>query len=540
MAANAEKIIEIYNKLDTDKGTLKSHLAEIADYIVPTAQSIFNQASPGGKRMSKIYDGTAIRALRTFANGLYGHLTNPAAPWFELTVKNKTIADISTVKYWLADTTERMRSAINASNAASAFHEVYFQQGWNGTGVLFIEPGDKYLINFQTFNVAHCCLTEDSQGVVDGIYRLIKFTARQMVQQWGDTCTEAVKGAIEANDTSKLFDVIHAVYPREAHDWRKKDNLNMRYASVYLEKESKKILRESGYKEFPFACPRWDKEHGNPYGRSCAMDALPDVKMLNQMCYDNMRGVQKMIDPPILASKESSLSTTKTSPASVIYHKSGEPPTVFQGGGRFDWALEVENQRREAVKEAFYTDLFMLLAEESRRQKTAYEVSQLVEEKLTLLGPALGRQQTEFFDPMLSRVFRILNDGGYITQPPRELAGQGLDINYIGRLALAMKSVQTAAAANTLSFAGQVAQFAPEVMDNFNIDELAQGTAHRSGMPIEYMNTPEARDKLRAKRAQAQKEQQQTEELIAAASQVPNLSKAPEKGSVMEALRNGR
>lgn len=541
--ADAESIIQIYNKLDGDKSTLRSHLSEIADYMVPAAQSTFNQATFGGKRMSKIYDATAIRALRMFAAGLYGHLTSPAYPWFELTVKNKSIAELPVVKYWLADVTERVRSAINTSNASTAFYRVYYEEGWTGTGVLYTEPGKKYLINFQNFNVVNCCLQEDAQGVVDSIYRIEKFTARQMIQQWGDACSEAVRKAFTSNDKNKTFDILHAVYPRNEYDWRKMDSMNFPYASVYLEKENKNILSESGFQEFPFAVPRWDKEDGVAYGRSPAMDALPDVKMLNQMCYDNMRGLQKSIDPPIFADTEAALSTTNTRAGGIIYHKSNHKPEVMVNKARFDWAMEAENQRREAIKECFYTDLFMLLAQNNQPEKTAYEVGKLLEEKITLLGPALGRQQTEFFDAMLNRVFWILYRGRYIPPPPEELIGQGLEVNYIGRLALAMKQVETQATATTLAFIGEIAAFAPDIIDNFNTDEIAQGTAQRAGVPVKYMRPPSDVDKIREQRAIAQAEAaekaQMSQDLADAANVMPALNKAPEKGSVAGEMMNG-
>lgn len=537
MSADPREVVDVYEQLEAEKGTLRSHLQEIADYMVPSAQSSFTQLTIGSKKMSKIYDGTAIRSLRMFANGLYGHLSSPSYPWFELTVKNKQLTEIPSVKFWLADSTEKMRAAINSSNAPTALHEVYKQEGWIGTGVLFIEPGRKYLLNFQAFNAVNCCITEDANGVVDGLYRLEKFTARNCIQKFGDRCSETIKKAYR-EDKKRSFDIIHGVYARNDYNWRKENAENMPYASVYVEKETRNLLSEGGFKEFPYAVPRWEKEEGNPYGSSPAMDALPDVKMLNQMCYDNMRGIQKMIDPPILASKESALSSTRTAPGSVIYHKSGEKPEPFLSGGRFDWALQVEEQRRVAIEKAFYTDLFMLLAESNDPQKTAYEVRQLIEEKLTLLGPALGRQQSELFDPMLARVFWILYRAGILLPAPPELLGQGLEVNYIGRLALAMKSTETNAAASTLSFIGTIAQAKPQIWDNFDEDEIAQGTAMRSGMPVKYIRTPESRDKIRQARAEALRRQQELAEASAIADKVPALSKAPEPGSMAAQVLN--
>ncbi len=76
--------------------------------------------------------------------------------------------------------------AINASNAPLALQQVYRSLGWAGTAVMCVEEGSRYAINCQTFSIGQCCIMEDADGVVDSIYRLEKFTARQCVQKWGD------------------------------------------------------------------------------------------------------------------------------------------------------------------------------------------------------------------------------------------------------------------------------------------------------------------------------------------------------------------
>lgn len=534
-----QTIIETYDRGNGDKATLKTHLQDIADYMSPVSQSVNRSVNMGEKRMSKIYDGTAIRALRVFANGLYGNLTPQSTPWFSLTTKNKALAENTNIKFWLADTTERMRNAINSSNAPLALHEVYYSEGWSGTGILFTGEGRRYAINCQTYSIGNCVITEDAEGVVDGVYRLENFSARQCIQKWGDQCSKEIKKAYQDNKKDLKFEVIHAVAPRNDYDWRKMDNLNMPFSSTYVEKKVAKVLAESGFKEFPYSVPRWEKTDGEVYGRSPGMDALPDVKMLNQMCYDNMRGIQKQIDPVILATKEAALSTTRTRPGGVIYHKSGEKPEAFNPGGNFNIALEVENLRRQSIKESFYNDLFQLLAQDPTSDRTAYEISKRLEENLSILGPALGRQQTELFDPFLTRVFWILYRGGKLLPIPKEMAGQGLSVDYVGRLALAMKSQETQATGQVLSFVGPISEQRPDILDNFDFDKIAQGTGTRSGMPIDYLVAPEVRDQKRADRAAAAAEEQKNIQMEAIANQVPNLSKAPEDGSPMNQMMKG-
>ena len=542
----ASKIVDIYNELDNDKGTLKSHVQEIYDYMAPRKQGVFALQTMGSKRMSKIYDGTAIRSSRIFANGLYGHLTSPAYPWFELTTKNKALVDNQAVKFWLSDTTERLRAAINSSNAPLALHEDYTDLGLVGTGCIYIEGGKKYLLNFMAFDVASSvCITEDANGIVDGVYRVSRFTARQCIQYWGDKCSEKIQKAYKSNKFADRFEIIHAVYPRNDYDWRKMDAVNMPFASRWIEKETKIELEESGYSEFPYCVPRWEKDNNETYGRSCAMDALPDTKMLNQQRYDDIRAMQKRIDPPLFASTEAALSTTRTTPASVIYHRKGEKPEPMEFGGDMGLAFEAENQSREAINKAFYADLFLLLAQNNDPNKTATEVRELIEEKLTLLGPALGRLQTELFDPMLSRCFWILYRNKMIQPVPQELMGQGLEVEYIGRLALAMKQTETRAAQSTIQFIGSVAAAkaaAPgePIWDNLNDDEMTLGTAQRNGMPIKYLNAPEKRDAIRQARAAAQAKIEQAQDLAAGADATQKLSKAVEPGSPAEAMMGGK
>src|SRR3546814_15808566 len=47
--------------------------------------------------------------------------------------------------------------------------------------------------------------------------------------------------------------------------------------------ESKTILRESGYHEFPVVVPRWVRVPGSSYGVGQVYAALPDIRQLNEL-----------------------------------------------------------------------------------------------------------------------------------------------------------------------------------------------------------------------------------------------------------------
>jgi hypothetical protein len=539
MAVNAEEIVRRYEKLDGERGNFKSQWQEIADYMIPRKASITTQGAPGAKRTSKIFDGTAIRSLRILANGLYGHMTSPSAPWFELTVKDARLKMLDPVKDWLRDTSQRMQNSINTSNFGMASHEVYTDLGAFGTGCLYADVGKDTLLNFQSVPLAEICIAEDYQGRVDTVYRLIKLTARQATQQFGDKCSGDIQKAEgEGKEPDKLFDIIHAVYPRNDGEQGKIDKKNKPIASVYIERNKKNLLLEEGYDRFPYLVPRWEKDSGEVFGRSPGMDALPDVKMLNQMKKDYLRAIQKMIDPPLLVSDENKMRSMKTSAGSIVYYRSGgEPPHSLETKGNYQIAVDYEARIQEAIREAFYADLFMLLAQKPQNQMTATEVMERVEEKLVLLGPTMGRLQAEFYNPMLSTVFDIMFKAGMIPQVPMQLQGAGLEIEYISKLALAMRKFETDAMMKTAQFIAPMVQVNPEVIDNFDFDRAARGGAERFGLPADWMNPMSKVKQIRKDRAQQKAEMQQKQDAMMQAElaqkALPGMTKAVDPNSIL-------
>ena len=97
--------------------------------------------------------------------------------------------------------------------------------------------------------------------------------------------------------------IIHSVHPSTT-PMGYESNKNMDFTSCHVHEESGVILRESGFREFPYVVPRYLKSSSNEiYGRSPAMNALPDVKMLNTMCKDYNQSCTKTNRPTFNGSR---------------------------------------------------------------------------------------------------------------------------------------------------------------------------------------------------------------------------------------------
>ena len=546
----AEKIVKKYDTLNDGRGTLMSTLQEICNYMMPHRTSITTESTTGENRMATVYDPIAIRALTICANGLYGHLTNPSAPWFMLTCKRKDLSEVAEVSEWLHGTSEKMHDAINLSNWAMAAHELYTDLPALGTGILYLgkimtRRAKRRLFTFKVFDVGRCVIEEDADGEVDTVIRRETMSVRAVMQAWGDQCSDKIKKAYADGKEEDNVDIIHACFPRNDRHPEKLDKVNKPWASYWIEKESLNMLEEGGYDEFPYMVPRWAKHSGQPYGYGPGQDCLSEIKMINEFSKSDIKIHQKRADPPILAPDEMALYPKRFVPGGVTYYKTGGKPEYMQGPNVTQYDLAYENQRRDVIMSMFFADLFTLLAQQPRA-KTATEVMELVEERLVLLGPTLGRLQAELFDQMLARVFWMMmrgdENGPLLAPPPRILIGQGLDIMYISKLAMAMRGFETKAVMQSLGFAQGLAQQDPSIMDNFDLDKIARGVSERMGTPTIFMAPDRAVRDIRAKRAAAQQaaqaKQDQMMKAEMASKMTAPMNTGPEPGSPAEIQAN--
>ena len=338
---------------------------------------------------------------------------------------------------------------------------------------------------------------------------------------------------MEKKDPYQEIEIIHAVYPRADFNPNKKDKKNMPFESVYMEYKNKNELSVSGFKEFPFVVPRYLKASHEIYGRSPAMTALPDVKMLNEMSKTTIKAAQKQVDPPLLVPDDGFLLPVRTVPGGLNFYRSGtrdriEPLNI---GANNPLGLNMEEQRRDAIRAVFYVNQLMM---QDGPQMTATEVIQRNEEKMRLLGPVLGRLQSELLKPLIDRVFNILLRNNQLPQAPEFLSGQDIEIEYVSPLAKAQKSTELQSIMRAIEILGSLANVAP-VFDYINFDNLVKHLAEIVGVPQKLLKS---QSQVTAERQQAQQQEQmqmqQVQQMAKAGGDIAPLAKAlPEEAKAV-------
>ena len=502
-----KNLLSRYERLEGQRQNWETHWQEVADYMQPRKADVTKQRARGDKRMEQVFDSSPIQAVELLAASLHGMLTNPSTPWFTLKFKDEDIDNEDEAKLWLEASTDAMYTAFNRSNFQQEIFELYHDLITFGTAAMFIEEDDDDIIKFSTRHINEVFIAENDKGRIDTIYRRFNISARAAIQKFGDAVSSDVQGKAKKNPYDEV-EILHAVYPRSEFNPNKKDKANMPFESVYMEYKNGNELSVGGFKEFPFVVPRYLKASNEIYGRSPAMTALPDVKMLNEMCKTTIKAAQKQVDPPLLVPDDGFLLPVRTVPGGLNFYRSGtrdriEPLNI---GANNPLGLNMEEQRRDSIRAVFYVNQLMM---QQGPQMTATEVIQRNEEKMRLLGPVLGRLQSELLKPLIDRVFAILLRNNMLPQAPEFLSGRDIEIEYVSPLAKAQKSTELQSIMRAIEILGSLANVAP-VFDYVNFDNLVKHLADIVGVPQKILKS---QSQVNAERQQAQQQQQEMQQM---------------------------
>ena len=508
-----EEIFKRFDLLKRNRSVWESHWEEIAERILPRSAEFTGERQQGDKRTQKMYDATAALALERFAAAIESLLTPRGARWHTLRTSDPYLNLDDNVKLYF-DQIERVMFSYRyspKSNFASQMHEGYMSLGAFGTSGLFIDEGPVRGLIYRAVHLADLYIAENQHGMIDTVFRQFEVSARQAVQMFpdGDLSDDLRKVAKDKPDDR--IKLLHVVMPRADRDPMRSGRINAPFFSGYFEVKTKQLIEEGGFTTFPYIISRYNTGPRETFGRSPAMTILPDIKMINEMSRTVIRAGQKVVDPPLLVADEGVLFPINTNPGAATFARmdgrNQAPIQPLFTGARVDIGLDMMEQRRKVINDAFLVTLFQILVETPTM--TATEVLQRAQEKGALLAPTIGRQQTEMLGPLIEREFDVLDSQGLMPPVPDILieAGGEYEIEYVSPLSRAMRAEEGVAILRTLEMVQPIAAVDPGVMDNFNTDEITRILADTNGAPQRILRSENEISEMRAQRQQQQQMQ---------------------------------
>jgi len=552
------QVMEILRaQLDTERSSFIPHYRDIADHVRPRrARFTLAEANRGERRSQKIINAAATLASRTGRAGMMSGVTSPARPWFKLAAGDPKSANIGRVKKYLYDVQQIMTTSFLKSNLYNTLPIVYGDLLDFGTAPMLVEEDfTGEVFTTESFPVGSYMISKNEKGKVDTFVRDFKMTVRQLIAKFAkrdgsgniiwDNFSTTVKSRYDQKQFETWIDVCHVIMPNSEYDNTKLDSKYKRYTSCYYERgsstqaysgpQSELMLRESGYDIFPVLCPRWETTAEDVYGTDCpGMTALGDIRQLQLGEKRSWEAVDKMIRPPMVGPTSMRGHAASILPGDVTYADTREGMQGFRPAFQFDFRIDMLEGKIQQIisriQRAYFEDLFLMLSQSDRREITAREIDERHEEKLLALGPVLEQLNQDLLDPLIDLTFDIHVRQGLLPEPPEELQGVNLKIEYVSIMAQAQKLLGISSVERFIGFVGQVAAFDGSVLDKVVIDEAVNIYGDMTSVPPALIRPDEEANAMRQARAQQQQQAMQAEQMVNAAGAAKDLSQASLEG----------
>lgn len=538
------------SQLKAERLSFEPHWRELSDFTRPrSTRFTASEVNRGDRRNSKIIDPAAVMAARTLSSGMMSGITSPARPWFRLATPDRDLMDYGPVKLWLETVEQRMNEVFNRSNLYQSLPLMYEDLGTFATGAMAVVADPQRVIRTVPFPTGSFYIANGADLSVDTAVREFSMTVRQVVTEFGmDTVSDTVKSQWNSGQYGQWVNVVHAVYPNLDRQTGKLEAKHKAYKSVYYEANSTddKLLRESGYDEFPIMAPRWEVNGEDVYGSSCpGMVALGSVKALQLLQRRKAQMIDKITNPPLQAPATIKSQRISTIPGGITYlSMSGaenEIKPLFQiPGGATNGLLEDIQDTRQIIDHAYFVDLFRMMQTVNTRSMPVEAVAEMREEKLLMLGPVLQRLDSELLDKLINRTFSVMAENNLLPVPPDEMQGMQLKVEYISVMAQAQKAIGVSSIERFIGFTSGIGQFSPDALDKINVDETIDAYAASIGVPPSVVATNEQVAQIREQRAQQQAMAQQMQMAQAAVGGAQALGNTPmDDNSALAALAGG-
>ncbi|CDK68196.1 portal protein [Morganella morganii] len=538
------------SQLKAERLSFEPHWRELSDFTRPrSTRFTASEVNRGDRRNSKIIDPAAVMAARTLSSGMMSGITSPARPWFRLATPDRDLMDYGPVKLWLETVEQRMNEVFNRSNLYQSLPLMYEDLGTFATGAMAVVADPQRVIRTVPFPTGSFYIANGADLSVDTAVREFSMTVRQVITEFGmDAVSDTVKSQWNSGQYGQWVNVVHAVYPNLDRQTGKLEAKHKAYKSVYYEANSTddKLLRESGYDEFPIMAPRWEVNGEDVYGSSCpGMVALGSVKALQLLQRRKAQMIDKITNPPLQAPASIKSQRISTIPGGINYlpmaDVNNQIKPLFQiPANGTNGLLEDIQDTRQIIDHAYFVDLFRMMQTVNTRSMPVEAVAEMREEKLLMLGPVLQRLDSELLDKLINRTFSVMAENNLLPVPPDEMQGMQLKVEYISVMAQAQKAIGVSSIERFIGFTSGIGQFKPDALDKINVDETIDAYAASIGVPPSVVATNEQVAKIRENRAQQQAMAQQMQMAQAAVGGAQALGNTPmDDNSALAALAGG-
>ena len=525
------------SSLKQEQTSFRPHWKEISDWQQPRRGRFFlDDVNKGERRHQNIINSTAGDAYKTSRAGMFNGTHSPSRPWFALETEDPGLMEYQPIKVWLYDVEQMIYRILRSGNFYRQSPTLIGELILFGTGAMTCVDDFDNVARFYTHTAGSYYIDQNDKCEIDVLVREVQWTVRQIVKRFGlQNVSPTVKSLWDSGSYSTWVPIVHFIQPND--DYKPSSVLSRfkRFASIYYEPGDNRpnaFLGRMGFDEFPAFCPRWETTGEDIYGTDCpGMQALGDVKMLQDMEKRKAQGVQKQFNPPLHGPAVLKNAMVSALPGGLTTYDSGDKQglrPIYEVQPQLADMRADMKETEQRIKSAFNVHLFRAISDiEGIQPRNELDLTKRDQERLLELGPVLEALNGEYLARVVERVFNMAMRARILPPAPPELDGKPLKIVFISTLAMAQRSAGVQAIERVVNFAAAAnAQGVPQAAQKIDWYQTMDEYARASGAPPRMIVS----DEVIAQQNAAAEQAAQEEKLAAAAetgsSVVKNLASA--------------
>ena len=510
------RILHQFKEVKAARMNFDTYYQTLHDIYYVEAENINKAYYPGTELdFTDLYDTQTLQSADVLAAGITNYLTPSTGRWFSLRTKNPNQMESKPVSMWLKDLESEVYHVLNNSNFYNMIPEFFKGSGVYGTQTMLTEEDDKDILRFYSLPIKRVWHVVDGAGRVGEYYLGFEFTAYEAVSKFGEDASlseSLLEDYKEHRDPDKKYNFLLYIYPRSVREAGKTDAVNLPIGAKWIQTEgnsdSGTVVLDSGYREMPAYTHRFYTRPGVAQGYSPAMKALPNARYLNVMAETILRSGMKQSDPAYALPDNAFVLPFNQNPGALNYYNRNKlsKDDIFPLGSSANVKLNMDmmNYQAEQLRGIMFTDVFLAF-QNLTKQMTVPEVQERIAEKMTLLGPAVGRYLSDVLAPAIHRVISALDRSELLPPMPQELLEDPrYEIEFVSALARAQKMGELNSLTTALSIAAEIAQVKPEVLDRIDGDAAMDVVWGITGADVSILRDDEQTTKIRAARAKSE------------------------------------
>ncbi|WP_246388089.1 portal protein [Desulfovibrio intestinalis] len=510
---------------------------ELGRLLLPS-RGLFKGEDSEGLRESRLFNNAGQRALGKAAAGMTQAITPASSPWFRHAFMQRADKEATGGNEYVDTVDATIRAILSAGGFYQAIHAFNRELMGFACALLYAEDSQKTIVRFGCQTCGTYCVAVDADRNLSCVTRRVTMTPTDMEKRFGkDKLCSATVSKLETKPYDPI-NVVHIVRARTERDSTKIDSRNMPFGSYWYEESGgEDFLQVGGFHEMPFFFTTWEEARG-VYGTGPGDEALTDQRGIEGWEARKAVGVEKMIDPPMLA------------PGTLKQHVDRRPGAIIPAGmsGSSGWkalyevnfgpaiaAVQAEiNQIALRLDDIMKANIFANMSLETRPAgMTMTEYMDRRRRAAELMGPTVSAYEPRVLTPVIERVYGMIDRWGLLPLPPENLSQwASLQVSYMSPMAQMLEQSGAVAIQSLLELLLPVIKASPEIVDKLDCDQVVDELAQRLGVPASIIRSDEVVAAIRQQRAEAQAAQQQQQNMAQTAQIAAQLGNMRTQGTV--------